>query len=436
MSKHEFAIEVANLGKCYPIYEKPIDRLKQLIAPPNKKYYRDFWALQDINFSVKKGESLGIIGRNGSGKSTLLQILCQTLTPTKGTVKVQGKIAALLELGAGFNPLFTGRENVFLNGAILGYSRAEMQKRLPDILEFADIGSHIDQPVKTYSSGMFVRLAFAVQACVNPDILIVDEALSVGDVFFQQKCARRMQELRDQGTTLIFVSHDMAIVRDLCETAVYLHKGRMLYFGDSGEAIKKYFVESSPNLEEIDKTQKAPITLAAAQTADITAFKESACWVNTNNDTQKKAQIIAITALDEYGIPSLVTHMTKTLKFKVLYQSLTELPIHAALTLRNRYNHIIHCSGTYSQEIELPPLQPGEFAIFELDVKCMLEAGNYTFSASLAYISDLPNRGHILDESPWAGPLTILWDYERDLAPWTGMFGLPTKARIIAMKNN
>ncbi|MBK6974157.1 MAG: ABC transporter ATP-binding protein [Sterolibacteriaceae bacterium] len=230
------AIRVANLSKCYQIYDAPRDRLKQFLMPRLQRllgravgsYHRKFWALQDVSFEVAKGETVGIIGRNGAGKSTLLQIICGTLTPTAGTVETRGRVAALLELGAGFNPEFSGRENIFMNGAVLGMSDAQIEERFDDIAAFADIGLFLDQPVKTYSSGMYVRLAFAVQACVDPEILIVDEALSVGDIGFQYKCFKRMEQLRASGTTVLMVTHATSSILEYADRCIVLDAGRVL----------------------------------------------------------------------------------------------------------------------------------------------------------------------------------------------------------------
>ncbi len=248
MSSNDVVIKVVGLSKCYNIYDKPFDRLKQSLMPrlyramrkPSPLYYREFWALRDVNFSVKKGETIGIIGRNGSGKSTLLQLICGTLTPTSGYIEAHGRITALLELGSGFNPEFTGRENVFLNGAILGLQRDEIETRFDDIAAFADIGDFIEQPVKFYSSGMMVRLAFAVQAMVDPDILIVDEALAVGDERFQRKCFRRLEELRERGSSILFVSHAGQQIVELCDRALLLEQGKRLLMADPLTTVRAY----------------------------------------------------------------------------------------------------------------------------------------------------------------------------------------------------
>lgn len=238
----DVSIEVSGVGKVFPVYSRPHHRFFQMMSPPARKrrWYREFRALKEINFSVKQGETVGIIGRNGSGKSTLLQIICGTLSPSSGHVQAHGRIAALLELGAGFNPEFTGRENIYMNGALLGLSREEINARFEQITAFADIGEFIEQPVKSYSSGMFVRLAFAVAIHVEPDILIVDEALSVGDEAFQRKCFARIEQLRERGATIIFVSHSASTVLELCNRAILLDHGELLSIGEPKEIVARY----------------------------------------------------------------------------------------------------------------------------------------------------------------------------------------------------
>ena len=250
MSSDDFAIKVENLSKCYQIYDKPNDRLKQFVLPRlqrligrrPKQYFRGFWALKDVSFEIKKGETVGIIGRNGSGKSTLLQMICGTLTPTNGNIQTNGRIAALLELGSGFNPEFTGRENIYMNASVLGLSNKEIDERFEDIVAFADIGDFIEQPVKTYSSGMVVRVAFAVIAHVDADILVIDEALSVGDAFFTQKCMRFLRKFMENGTVL-FVSHDTGAVINFCQRAIWLNKGISKYQGDPKDVAQMYLAE-------------------------------------------------------------------------------------------------------------------------------------------------------------------------------------------------
>jgi lipopolysaccharide transport system ATP-binding protein len=255
----DLVLSVHNLGKMYHLYDRPQDRLKQAFLWGRKQLYREFWALRDVSFELRRGEMLGIIRRNGSGKSTLLQIIAGVVRPTTGGVQVQGRVAALLELGSGFNPEFSGRENVFLNGAILGVPREEVERRFDEIAAFADIGEFLERPVKTYSSGMFLRLAFAVTTSLDPDILLIDEALAVGDVFFRQKCYKRLETLRERGAAIIFVSHAMMDVEQFCGRAVLLHYGSPVFAGGASEAVKRYY------LLEQEERAGAPVVTDAAR---------------------------------------------------------------------------------------------------------------------------------------------------------------------------
>ena len=269
-SEPEVVIEARELGKCYQIYERPQDRLKQMLWRGRRRYYHEFWALRDVSFAVRRGETVGVIGRNGSGKSTLLKMLCNTLAPTTGTLAIQGRVAALLELGTGFNPEFTGRENVYLNAAILGLDDAEIEYSLPEILQFADIGEFIDQPVKTYSSGMAVRLAFAVAAHVRADILVIDEALSVGDMFFVQKCMRFLRKFQEHGT-LFFVSHDTAAVVNLCDRALWLEHGQVREAGPAKEICEHYLAtkrESKGTVNSAPRARRRSMALDVRSSAE------------------------------------------------------------------------------------------------------------------------------------------------------------------------
>lgn len=273
--RREPAIAVAGVSKCYPLYERPENRLKQAIVPRLQRavgmtpstFFREAWALRDVSFEIARGETVGIIGRNGSGKSTLLQVICGTLTPTAGRVETSGRVGALLELGSGFNPEFTGRENVHMNAAILGMSPQEIAAKYDAIVAFADIGEFIDQPVKTYSSGMYVRLAFAVIAHADADLLVVDEALSVGDVFFAQKCMRFLRDFQKRGTVL-FVSHDAAAIVNLCDRAIWLDRGRVAMDGPAKTVCEAYhanFYGHAPT---------APVAAAAPSPAALAAHDE------------------------------------------------------------------------------------------------------------------------------------------------------------------
>jgi lipopolysaccharide transport system ATP-binding protein len=270
----ENAIQVTGISKCYQIYRKPMDRLLQMLSGGGKQRYKEFWALQDLSFDIKKGETLGIIGRNGSGKSTLLQILCGTLTPSTGRVQTQGRIAALLELGAGFNPEFSGRENVYLVASLYGLPKVQINERFDDIAAFAEIGDFIDQPVKTYSSGMYVRLAFSVIAHVDADILVIDEALAVGDAFFTQKCMRFIRKF-GQEKSLVFVSHDIASVVNLCKKVIWLDKGEVQQIGPAKEVCESYLnqffeaVGSDQDIDGIEAPQQAPQRIERLDYANI-----------------------------------------------------------------------------------------------------------------------------------------------------------------------
>jgi lipopolysaccharide transport system ATP-binding protein len=279
MSSNEIAIKVENLSKCYQIYDRPNDRLKQFVLPrlqrllgrKPKQYFRGFWALKEVSFEVKKGETVGIIGRNGSGKSTLLQLICGTLNPTSGSVQTNGRIAALLELGSGFNPEFTGRENIYLNASVLGLSKKEIDDRFDQIVAFADVGDFIEQPVKTYSSGMVVRVAFAVIAHVDADILVIDEALAVGDAVFQQKCMRFIRNFQGNGT-LLFVSHDTASVQNLCKSGIWLKHGKIEEVG-TAKSVSEAYLQFT--LQEIYGEEAKLTSMRPTAIGDETNIKES-----------------------------------------------------------------------------------------------------------------------------------------------------------------
>lgn len=286
----EFAIEVSGLTKIYKLYQQPFDRVKETFGHNKKKYYQEFFALNDISFAIKKGETIGFVGRNGSGKSTLLKILTGVLQPTEGVAQVNGKVSALLELGAGFNPEFTGRENVYLNGKIMRIPREEMERKLPDILSFADIGDFIDQPVKTYSSGMFVRLAFAVAINVDPEILIVDEALAVGDTRFQLKCMDKFKEFQRKGKTILFVSHDIPAIKRFCQRTIWLNQGQKVMEGDTDFVTDQYtdFLKSEVTIDEFLAEQKKQ--------------EEGKMQINDETiDSVDLAEVVSLTIFDEAG---------------------------------------------------------------------------------------------------------------------------------------
>lgn len=302
----DISIEVSGLGKCFQIYDTPRDRLWQMIWRGRKQLYHEFWALRDVSFTIGKGECVGIVGRNGSGKSTLLQLICGTLSPTTGTVHTEGRIAALLELGSGFNPEFSGLENVYLNGALLGLERNEIEKRLDDILNFADIGEFVHQPVKNYSSGMMMRLAFAVQAAVEPDILIVDEALAVGDEKFQRKCFARLEALKAKGTSILFVSHSGPQIIEFCDRAILIEQGSRVLTSTPLQVVRAYQKLIYAPAEEQRQLLDAYCALDRGEEIKPTDSANTAA----NGTGFAKAGPISVTQAFDYHDSSLVPETT------------------------------------------------------------------------------------------------------------------------------
>lgn len=334
----DIAISVNDVSKLYKLYDKPSDRLKESLGFSKKKRYREHYALHNLSFDVKKGECVGIIGTNGSGKSTILKIITGVLNPTEGMVQIDGRISALLELGAGFNMEYTGLENVYLNGTMIGFSKKEIDEKLSAILEFADIGDFIHQPVKTYSSGMFVRLAFAVAINIDPEILIVDEALSVGDVFFQMKCYKKFEEFKEQGKTILFVSHDLSSISKYCDRVVLLNKGVKLAEGKPKEMVDMYKKVLVGQLdldhveEETENIAKAPSMEAAKSVTEAQNWKD----MLTQNENaieygDKRAEIIDYAIVDKKGMitNTIEKGSTFSIRMKVRMNEPIEFPIFA-----------------------------------------------------------------------------------------------------------
>lgn len=389
----EIAIRVSGLGKCYQIYNKPSDRLMQSLWRGRRTFFREFWALRDVFLEVKKGEVVGIIGRNGSGKSTLLQLICGTLSATLGEVEVQGRVAALLELGAGFNPEFSGRENVYLNGAILGLGKAEIDARFDEIAAFADIGEFIDQPVKTYSSGMFVRLAFAVQACVEPDILIVDEALAVGDVFFRQKCYQRLERLRARGCSIILVTHAMTDVEQLCQRALVLQHGVPVFLGGASEAVKRYYLIEQQERALMESTPEASPALSAealmhdheVRWPSVDALLDIAAVPQISNGW---ARCTGVALCDAQGRPSCGFRQGETASFFYEFELLRDIesPI-GGVVIQNDRGAIVHGKNTLQYGSPVPlAVRQGSRLRFRQDITLNIAAGEYTFEVGLAAV--------------------------------------------------
>jgi lipopolysaccharide transport system ATP-binding protein len=401
----ELAISVNNLSKCFKRYDRSVDRLKEILLP-RKKYANIFWALRDINLEISKGQTVGIVGRNGSGKSTLLQIIAQTLTPTTGELSVNGRVSALLELGSGFNPEFTGRENVFFNGRILGLTQKEIEDKFDEIAGFADIGHFIDEPVKTYSSGMFVRLAFSVAINVNPDILIVDEALSVGDGVFVHRCMAKIKEFQDANGTILFVSHDTGSVSRLCSKVIWINEGKTVEIGKPFDVCKHYqawiYQEiNASSQHDIAQRHKHPIEPKQNERIDskdidlhslmlrpYNPFTEMPHrnFANVERFGTGRAEIIDFTILDKDANPLGLAYPRDCIKLKlsIYAHSKIEKPI-IGCTIYDRLRTVITAWNTYQLSIDIRSIELHETldVMFEFTWP-ELNSGNYLLEPAIA----------------------------------------------------
>ena len=400
----KYAIEVDKVTKIYKLYDKPIDRLKESLNFSHKEYHKDFYALNELSFHVKKGQTVGIIGTNGSGKSTILKIITGVLTPTTGQVKVNGKISALLELGAGFNMDYTGIENIYMNGTMMGYSKKEMDDKLQDILDFAEIGDFVYQPVKTYSSGMFIRLAFALAINVEPEILIVDEALSVGDVFFQAKCYRRMEEIRQSGTTILMVTHDMGSIIKYCDKVVLLNKGNFVAEGSAGHMVDLYKKILAGQMEALDEELEKEGNAECSGPTDLekTAFTsekdklekkyhlerplmKSKITINANRTEygDGRAEIYDLGLFDERG--SLTNLLIKgemfTIRECIRFHADIEAPIFT-YTIKDKKGTDLTGTNTMFEGTDIQPVKNGDEYQVEFTQKMTLQGGEYLLSMS------------------------------------------------------
>lgn len=384
----DIAIKVENLSKCYQIYDQPHDRLKQFFLPRiqrlmgiiPKNYYREFWALRDVSFEVKRGETIGIIGRNGSGKSTLLQIICGTLNSTLGSVQANGRIAALLELGSGFNPEFTGRENVYLNAAVIGLSADEMYEKIDSVIEFSGLGDYIDQPLKTYSSGMQARLAFSSAIHVEPAILVVDEALSVGDAGFQLKCMLRMREMQEKGVTILFVSHDTGSVVRLCDHAIVMEQGRIASQNrDPLKCVKLY--------EQLTRKVAIPETAFQQELeVRIGSYVEELQGIEETRFGSQEARYLSVEFLGDDNIARQVFKAGEEIQIKAVIESTRQYEkVVTGITLKNRAGVDVWGDNNIFAEVDLS-LKRG---ISELTYrfKLNIQAGEYFLYLGLADIS-------------------------------------------------
>ncbi|MFH0729724.1 MAG: ABC transporter ATP-binding protein [Pseudomonadota bacterium] len=375
------AIRVNGLSKMYRLYRNPSGRLKEALLRGRRKYHQEFWAIRDVTFEVEKGTTFGIIGRNGSGKSTLLQLVAGILLPTAGEVEINGRVSALLELGSGFDMEFTGRDNVFMNGAILGLGREEIEERFERIEQFANIGDFIDQPVKLYSSGMYVRLAFATAINVDPDILIVDEALAVGDVVFQHRCMRKIRELQEQGKTIMFVSHDTGAVKKLCKNALLLEQGAMARIGPTDEVLREYY-KIVWNVQETDAAADAVDSGDDIKgVIDETIFEEIKAFDCRFGN--KKGELIATALTDETGrkLPSVRAGMTVCFSLIVRCRDQIDMPL-AGFIIKDLLGNELIKTNTDAEGFYLEPCPTqSELLITFTFAVPNLRSGSYSISA-------------------------------------------------------
>ena len=388
----EVAIRVDDVSKLYKLYDKPSDRLKESLGLTRKKLYKEHYALHNVSFDVKRGETVGIIGTNGSGKSTILKIITGVLNPSGGHVEIDGRISALLELGAGFNMEYTGIENIYLNGTMIGFSREEIDAKMQDILDFADIGDFVHQPVKTYSSGMFVRLAFAVAINIDPEILIVDEALSVGDVFFQAKCYKKFEDFKKMGKTILFVSHDLGSISKYCDRVVLLNRGKKLAEGTPKEMVSMYkrIMVNQDKAEEIAAHQ---MDMSSLEEEDEKEIKEAACeghWknhYNLNPDVDEygngAAEIEDFAIIDENGnyTNAIVKGTRFRLKSKVKFKQDVHDPIFT-YTFKNIQGVAITGTNTMYEKKDVPLAKEGETYVATFEQDMFLQGGEYLLSMS------------------------------------------------------
>jgi len=373
----DLALRVENLSKQYRIYATPGDRLKESLTRGRLKRHQEFWALQDVSFEIEKGTTTGIIGPNGSGKSTLLQIITGTLEPTHGSVYYDGRVAALLELGAGFNPEFTGIENIFMNASLMGFSRKETERLLPEIERFAEIGDFIHQPVKTYSSGMYVRLAFAIAATIEPDVLLVDEALAVGDSVFQNRCLRRIDELQERGTTVLFVSHDLAAVRALCSRAILMNHGRTIADGAPTDVLNLYQkIIMERELAYDAETGPADTELAVHEAFEAPSF--------TYRHGNHAAELVAAELKDttHRSVEIVETGAALTMRIVARVNRNMDNPVIGFL-IRNRHGISAFGTNTKEHQIEFGPVRRGEALEVKFAFNCWLGVDQYSISCAI-----------------------------------------------------
>jgi lipopolysaccharide transport system ATP-binding protein len=378
------AMRVDGVAKQYRIYDRAADRLKESLTRGRWKWHREFWALKGLSFEIERGTTTGIVGPNGSGKSTLLQIIAGTLNPTHGEVFIEGRVAALLELGAGFNPEFSGIENVYMNSSLLGFSKAETAERLPQIECFAELGDFIHQPVKTYSSGMYVRLAFAIAVNSNPDVLIVDEALSVGDTIFQHRCVRRIKEMQENGTTILFVSHEPTLIRALCSRAILLYQGEMLADGAPVDVLNRY--QRLIMAREKAYTVESENVVAQSDRADrdkLPAIDRAPLQYQYRHGNNL-AEVIYAELLNAEGQPVELVDSGDPVQIRVRFMVHQDVPrIVCGFMIRNRHGINIYGTNTEQRGLDLGSARQGDVIEATFTFNCWLGQEHYFVSVAV-----------------------------------------------------
>lgn len=431
------AIKVQNVSKVYKLYDKPIDRLKESLSLSKKQYHKDFYALNDVSFEIKKGETVGIIGKNGAGKSTLLKIITGVLTPTSGHVHVNGRIASLLELGAGFNPEYTGIENIYLQGTLMGYSREEMEARVDDIVAFADIGDFVHQPVKMYSSGMFARLAFAVAINVDPDILIVDEALAVGDMNFQAKCMTAMDRIKQKGITILFVSHDIGGVKSLCEKGVYIKNGQMVAHGKASDVAELYIKDMRESLNvESKKFTRVSQVFDIANKPEVSV---EACNITfkTSDEFDKRvshfrygsggAKITFVELLDENDVAVVEAEFNQEVKLRIYFESEIKEQLSVNYYVSDDKRNLIFGGGPRLYGFDLLDVKANKKYCVEYCFKLPLHEGMHSIQIQLTIPMIINQTAEFIDVIDDA--IVFQMSPRNTIKLWTKVF-IPSKYRI------
>jgi ABC-type polysaccharide/polyol phosphate transport system ATPase subunit len=429
----DIAISVRDLSKRFKLYRRPSDRVLEWLTGGRVVRHETFWALQGVSFEVARGECVGIVGVNGAGKSTLLKILSRALYPTAGSFEVAGRVASLLELGTGFHPELTGRQNVFQSARLLGFPEAEVRARLPVILDFAQIGEFIDQPVKQYSSGMFVRLAFSLFAHLEPDIYIVDEALSVGDVFFQQKCFERFRELRARGCTILLVSHDMDAITYLCDRAVLLHAGKCASTGDARAVVHDYFALMGQSAGRRRLRLPAAGAGEAARLAGVPEAVrrqlETAPAATHGDKGSRASEIVGFAVSDAAGQPAWTTPSGGTLRFWYLIEAREPVDdLNVGIHFYDRRGVLVFAIGNANRGLTLPRLAAGERVLCAVSVVLAVQPGEYTLLPQTGGLTgEIPDPGVLHDRLESLPPVVVTRSGSERLPPFYGLAELPTE---------